>query len=130
MINEAHVGVGISGLEGQQAARASDFAITEFKNLKDIIFAHGREAYRRNAYLVNYVFYKNIVFVMPQFWFGFFTLFSAQSNYDQWVYQFYNIFFTAIPIVWFAIFDWEFDKEKFKDDPDLYIKGRNGKIFR
>lgn len=27
MITAAHVGVGISGLEGQQAARASDYAI-------------------------------------------------------------------------------------------------------
>lgn len=30
MITEAHVGVGISGLEGQQAARAADYAIGEF----------------------------------------------------------------------------------------------------
>jgi len=27
MITEAHVGVGISGLEGQQAARSADYAI-------------------------------------------------------------------------------------------------------
>jgi P-type E1-E2 ATPase len=27
MISEAHVGVGISGLEGQQAARSADYAI-------------------------------------------------------------------------------------------------------
>ena len=27
MITAAHVGIGISGLEGQQAARASDYAI-------------------------------------------------------------------------------------------------------
>jgi len=27
MITAAHIGVGISGLEGQQAARASDYAI-------------------------------------------------------------------------------------------------------
>ena len=33
MITEAHVGIGIKGLEGQQAARASDFAIGEFKDI-------------------------------------------------------------------------------------------------
>jgi len=27
MINAAHIGVGISGLEGQQAARAADYSI-------------------------------------------------------------------------------------------------------
>lgn len=65
MITAAHVGIGISGLEGQQAARSSDYAIGQFKFLKSLIFAHGREAYRRNAYLVCYIFYKNILFVMP-----------------------------------------------------------------
>ena len=30
MITTAHVGVGISGLEGQQASRAGDYAIGQF----------------------------------------------------------------------------------------------------
>lgn len=34
MIAAAHVGIGISGLEGQQAARSSDYAIGQFKFLK------------------------------------------------------------------------------------------------
>jgi len=33
MIVAAHVGIGIRGVEGQQAARASDYAIVQFKNL-------------------------------------------------------------------------------------------------
>jgi phospholipid-transporting ATPase len=77
MINAAHVGVGISGLEGQQAARSADYAIGQFKFLKNLLFTHGREAYRRNSYLVCYIFYKNIVFVTPQFWFGFQSAFSG-----------------------------------------------------
>jgi len=68
MITAAHVGVGISGLEGQQAARAGDYAIGQFKFMQSLLFVHGREAYRRNSYLVCYIFYKNILFVLPQFW--------------------------------------------------------------
>lgn len=64
MIMQAHVGVGIAGLEGMQAARASDFAIGQFKFLKPLLFVHGREAYRRNADLVCYAFYKNIMYVI------------------------------------------------------------------
>lgn len=67
MITSAHVGIGISGLEGQQAARASDYAIGQFKYLKNLLFDHGREAYRRNSYLVCYIFYKNVIFVLPMF---------------------------------------------------------------
>ena len=65
MITTAHVGVGISGLEGQQAARSADFVIGQFRFLKTLLFVHGREAYRRNAYLVCYNFYKNALFVLP-----------------------------------------------------------------
>lgn len=67
MIMQAHVGVGISGLEGQQAARAADYAIGQFKYLRTLLLVHGREAYRKNSFLVCYMFYKNVLFVMPQF---------------------------------------------------------------
>lgn len=65
MITTAHVGIGIIGVEGSQAATASDYAISQFKYLKNLIFVHGREAYRRNSYLVCFTFYKNMLFVMP-----------------------------------------------------------------
>lgn len=77
MITAAHVGVGISGLEGQQAARTSDYAIGQFSYLIPLLFNHGRENYRRNSYLVIYMFYKNVLFVTAQFWFGFANAFSG-----------------------------------------------------
>ena len=54
MLNVAHVGIGIRGREGLQAARASDYSIAKFCYLKNLLFYHGREAYRRNGYLVLY----------------------------------------------------------------------------
>ena len=68
MITAAHIGIGIRGLEGYQAARASDYAIGEFKLLKRLLLYHGRESYRNNANLVCYNFYKNLIIVLPQFW--------------------------------------------------------------
>jgi len=44
MITEAHVGIGIFGKEGMQAALSSDFSITEFKHLKKLLFWHGRNS--------------------------------------------------------------------------------------
>ena len=82
MLNVAHVGIGIRGREGLQAARASDYSIAKFCYLKNLLFYHGREAYRRNRYLILYQFYKNILFVMPQFFFGFFNVFSGQTFYE------------------------------------------------
>ena len=63
MIVKANVGVGISGKEGQQAARSADFSIGQFKFLRPLLFFHGREAYRRNSLFILYNFYKNAVYV-------------------------------------------------------------------
>ena len=64
MILKAHVGVGILGKEGMQAARSSDYAIGQFKFLKRLLFVHGREAYRRNSLLFLYNFHKNTIYVI------------------------------------------------------------------
>ncbi|CAN1852619.1 Phospholipid-transporting ATPase 3 [Linum perenne] len=47
MIQAAHIGVGISGLEGMQAVMASDFAIAQFRYLTDLLLVHGRWSYLR-----------------------------------------------------------------------------------
>ena len=70
MITAAQVGVGIRGKEGLQAARASDYSIGEFKHLKRLMFVHGREFYRKNTNTILYNFYKNMVLVLPQFWYS------------------------------------------------------------
>lgn len=115
MILKAHVGVGILGKEGQQAARSADYSIGQFKYLKSLLFFHGREAYRRNSYLILYTFYKNFLYVMTQFYFGFWSAFSGQTLYEQFIYQLYNITMTSLPIMWFATFDFEYERHPMED---------------
>ena len=129
MITTAHVGVGIMGLEGSQAARSSDFAISQFRFLKPLLFIHGREAYRRNAYLVLYNFYKNALFVLPQYWYGFLCGFSGQTLYEAFMYQMYNILYVSIPIIWYCIFDFEHEKGVFLKEPRLYRIGMTHSLF-
>ena len=40
MIQAAHVGIGITGEEGLQAANSSDYAIAQFRFLKRLLFVH------------------------------------------------------------------------------------------
>lgn len=47
MIQEAHVGIGITGKEGLQAARTSDYAIAQFRFLVKLLLVHGRWNYIR-----------------------------------------------------------------------------------
>ena len=54
MIQAAHVGVGISGMEGMQAARSADISIGQFKYLRKLLLVHGAWSYQRlsNAILL------------------------------------------------------------------------------
>lgn len=65
MITSADIGIGIMGKEGQQAARASDYVLGQFSFLRRLLFVHGREAYRKNSYVVSYVLWKNVLYVLP-----------------------------------------------------------------
>ena len=77
MIQEADIGIGISGKEGLQAVMASDYAIAQFRYLTRLLLIHGRWSYLRTAELALNYFYKNLVFLFASFWFQF------DSGYDN-----------------------------------------------
>ena len=85
MIKEAHVGVGIAGVEGTQAVSNADFSINQFKLLLQLMMVHGRWAYMRLGLIVTYFFDKNVVFSYAMISNAFVTGFSAVSMYDDWV---------------------------------------------
>uniref|UniRef100_A0A8C7UBS2 Phospholipid-transporting ATPase n=1 Tax=Oncorhynchus mykiss TaxID=8022 RepID=A0A8C7UBS2_ONCMY len=105
MILEAHVGIGIMGKEGRQAARNSDYAIPKFKHLKKMLLVHGHFYYIRIAELVQYFFYKNVCFIFPQFLYQFFCGFSQQPLYDTAYLTLYNISFTSLPILLYSLIE-------------------------
>eukprot|EP00668_Euglena_longa_P001273 GGOE01001505.1.p1 GENE.GGOE01001505.1~~GGOE01001505.1.p1 ORF type:complete len:1133 (-),score=369.93 GGOE01001505.1:261-3659(-) len=135
MIQAAHVGVGISGMEGQQAANSSDYAIGQFRFLFRLLFIHGRWNYRRLALLICYSFYKNAVLFLIQFFFCFANAYTGQSLFDSWVLAAYNVFFTSIPILVVGAIDRDIsDEQSFRDHPTLYENGLknldfNTKVF-
>ena len=68
MIQAAHIGVGISGVEGLQAARSADVAIAQFRYLRKLLLVHGAWSYQRVSKTILFSFYKNIALYMTQFW--------------------------------------------------------------
>eukprot|EP00923_Selenidium_pygospionis_P054002 GHVN01094025.1.p1 GENE.GHVN01094025.1~~GHVN01094025.1.p1 ORF type:complete len:2168 (-),score=405.55 GHVN01094025.1:378-6881(-) len=120
MIVTANVGVGISGKEGLQAVRAADFSLGEFRFLKNIMFAHGRESLRRNAVQVYHTVWKNVLFGAADFFYGFVSLFSATDIFNSWLKQIFNLTFTAFPIMCFAVFDRQLPLDIFVACPPLY----------
>lgn len=123
MITEAHVGIGIRGVEGQQAARAADYAIGEFKMLQRLMFFHGRESYRKNSNLILYNFFKNILLNFPSFWFAYYNNYSGTTAYDEMGYQLFNLFFTSFPIGIYSLFDKQTTDTVLLKDPKYYAAG-------
>ncbi|KAM3163291.1 Phospholipid-transporting ATPase [Lachancea thermotolerans] len=129
MIQAAHVGVGISGMEGMQAARSADFAIAQFKYLKKLLLVHGSWSYQRISQAILYSFYKNIALYMTQFWYVFANAYSGQSIMESWTMTFYNVFFTVLPPFVLGVFD-QFVSSRLLDRyPQLYKLGQKGQFF-
>uniref|UniRef100_A0A3Q1IWJ8 Phospholipid-transporting ATPase n=1 Tax=Anabas testudineus TaxID=64144 RepID=A0A3Q1IWJ8_ANATE len=120
MILEAHVGIGIKGKEGRQAVRNSDYAIPKLKHLKKLLLAHGHLYYVRIAHLVQYFFYKNLCFILPQFLYQFFCGYSQQPLYDAAYLTMYNICFTSMPILAYSLLEQHICIGALLDNATLY----------
>jgi magnesium-transporting ATPase (P-type) len=102
---EAHIGIGIYGEEGLRAAQSSDYAIGEFQVLRRLLFVHGYLNLMRNSIMVIYFFYKNFVFTIIHFFYGFLCDFSGQTIIEDWFVSSFNLFFTSIPLAARGILD-------------------------
>lgn len=129
MIQAAHVGIGITGLEGTQAARSADFAIGQFKHLQRLLLVHGSWSYQRISQAILYSFYKNIALYMTQFWYVFANCFSGQSIMESWIMTYYNVFFTVMPPLVLGILDQFVNSRLLEKYPKLYKCGQNSEFF-
>ncbi|EGD72161.1 hypothetical protein PTSG_00182 [Salpingoeca rosetta] len=129
MIQAAHVGVGISGKEGLQAARASDYSIGQFRFLQRLLLVHGAWSYRRVTMLILYSFYKNIALYLIELWYAFSNGFSGQILFERWTIATYNVAFTLLPPVAIGIFDQHLSAETLLAMPHLYKSGPRREHF-
>jgi len=105
MIREAHIGVGIYGKEGTQAARTADFAIGQFRYLKKLLLVHGRQSYKRTSLFILFYFYKNVILVFTEIYFALYNGFSGQSYFVDWLPMLYNALWTSWPPLFAFVFD-------------------------
>eukprot|EP01133_Synstelium_polycarpum_P016143 gene16143-19208_t len=129
MIQKAHVGVGISGREGMQAVLASDFAIANFQMLRRLLLVHGNRSYKRMTKLILYSFSKNVALSISQFWFGFYSAFSGQMIYFDFLFTLYNALFTSLPVLSLGTFDQDVREETLLARPTLYRECQSNKPF-
>jgi magnesium-transporting ATPase (P-type) len=157
MIQEAHIGIGISGLEGQQAVNSSDFAIAQFRYLESLLLVHGRWNFMRMSKTILFFFYKNATMI------GLMMVFSGKDDnqclsfnlqpiltcdylrllsnmierclhsgtpiFDPWVIAVFNFVGGSLPIIFMAVFDRDLPRSYVTSHPEVYKSGPSNEFL-
>ncbi|KAL8052779.1 hypothetical protein ABFX02_05G027200 [Erythranthe guttata] len=129
MLQEADIGIGISGVEGMQAVMSSDIAIAQFRFLERLLLVHGHWCYRRISSMICYFFYKNVTFGFTVFLYEAAASFSGQPAYNDWFLSLYNVFFTSLPVIAMGVFDQDVSATYCLKFPLLYQEGMQNVLF-
>lgn len=129
MIAEAHVGIGISGREGLQAARVADYAISQFSFLQRLLLVHGRWNYVRTAKFVLWTFWKEMFFYLPQEIFTRYTGYTGTSLYESWSLTVLNVLFTSLCVIVPGVWEQDLKAETLLAVPELYVYGQRGEAL-
>ncbi|RYQ97399.1 hypothetical protein Ahy_B08g093447 isoform G [Arachis hypogaea] len=128
MIQQADIGVGISGREGLQAARAADYSIGKFRFLKRLILVHGRYSYNRTAFLSQYSFYKSLLICFIQIFFSFISGVSGTSLFNSVSLMAYNVFYTSVPVL-VSVLDKDLSEETVIQHPQILFYCQAGRLL-
>jgi len=129
MIQRGDIGVGVQGVEGSQAVNNADFAIGQFQHLRNLLLVHGRWAYFRIGNAVCYFFYKNIAQVFTVMWYAVVTGFSGTLQYSDQILCHYNLLYTSIPVIIYALFERDISYEDSVELPSLYTLGPANRLL-
>ncbi|EZF97320.1 phospholipid-transporting ATPase [Trichophyton rubrum MR1459] len=129
MIQEAHVGIGITGKEGLQAARISDYSIAQFRFLLKLLLVHGRWNYVRVCKYTLGTFWKETLFYLTQTMFQRSNGFTGTSLYEPWSLSMFNTLFTSLAVIFLGVFEKDLAASTLLAVPELYTKGQRNEGF-
>lgn len=129
MIQEAHVGIGISGKEGLQAARISDYSIAQFRFLQKLLFVHGRWNYVRIGKYILATFWKELMFYLVQALYQRWCGYSGTSVFESTSLTVFNTLFTSLPVIFLGIFEQDLAASTLLAVPELYVQGQRNEGF-
>lgn len=124
MIQEAHVGIGITGKEGLQAARISDYSIAQFRFLLKLLLCHGRWNYMRACKYTLGTFWKEMLFYLTQALYQRWNGYTGTSLYESWSLSMFNTLFTSLAVIFLGIFTKDLAAPTLLAVPELYTKGQ------
>ncbi|KAF4120671.1 phospholipid-translocating ATPase [Geosmithia morbida] len=129
MILASQVGIGISGREGLQAARISDFSVAQFRFLQKLILVHGRWNYLRTGRYILATFWKETFFYLVQAHFQRYNGYTGTSLYESWSLTVFNVLFTSLAVIVPGIFEQDLSADTLLSVPELYTFGQKNLGF-
>lgn len=129
MIQEAHLGIGIAGKEGLQAARTSDYSIGQFRFLLKLLLVHGRWNYIRICKYVLGTFWKEMLFYLVQATYQRWNGYTGTSLYEPWSLSMFNTLFTSLPVIFMGVFEKDLAASTLLAVPELYNIGQKNRGF-
>ncbi|KAK1053606.1 drs2 neo1 protein [Friedmanniomyces endolithicus] len=127
MIQACHVGVGISGKEGLQAARVADYSISQFRFLQRLLLVHGRWNYVRTAKFITWTLWKEFWFYLMQALYQHHNGYTGTSLYENASLTVLNTLFTSLCVIVPGIFEQDLKAETLLAVPELYVYGQKNK---
>ncbi|KAK9770446.1 putative Phospholipid-transporting ATPase [Seiridium cardinale] len=130
MIQASHVGIGISGREGLQAARTSDYSIAQFRFLQRLLFVHGRWNYLRTGKYVLATFWKEMFFFLAQAQYQRWNGYTGTSLIENISLAVFNSLFTSLCVILPGIFEKDLEASTLLAVPELYTYGQHNGAFK
>ncbi|SPO04259.1 related to ATPases [Cephalotrichum gorgonifer] len=124
MIQSSHVGIGISGKEGLQAARVADYSISQFRFLERLLLVHGRWNYVRTAKFILLTFWKEMFFYLPTAIYQRYNGYTGTSLYEYASLTVFNTLFTSLAVICMGIWEQDLKAETLLAVPELYVCGQ------
>ena len=110
MIQSAHIGVGLQGKEGSQAASFSDYSLPKFRDLRQLLFWHGRSFSVRAINFSCWFSYKAMLFSIPLILFNIYAAFSGLTYVEDFYYALYEVILTTWAICFYLFLEVDVDK--------------------
>merc|ERR1712137_710790 len=110
MIQAAHIGIGIEGKEGRQAALAADYSISQFSHVAQLFLWHGRNSYQRSAAMSQVIIHRGMVISFIQAIFCAVFFMSPVTIYTGMLVFGYSCWYTMLP-VFSLVVDEDIDKK-------------------
>ena len=107
MIQSAHIGIGIFGKEGNQAASFADYALPKFRDLRQLLFWHGRSMGVKSTNFACWFAFKGMLFSVPLVFFNAYAAFSGLTFIEDYFYALYEVILTTWAIAGYLIFEYD-----------------------